>query len=76
MRTGEVLAIALLERDNYKEELVEDEFDKRWFYYYNEATVAECLGEAFETVNIEHPTLKRKTAKWLVILAKKKRHTR
>lgn len=71
LRTGGVLAMTLKERDNYEEELVEDEFGKRWFYYYDEATVAKRLGKDFEIVKIEHCTLKRKTAKWLVVLAKK-----
>lgn len=72
LRTGGILAITLKERESYDEELVEDEFGKRWFYYYDEATVAECLGQMFEIVKIEHRALKRKTAKWLVVLAKKK----
>jgi SAM-dependent methyltransferase len=72
LRPGGVLAVTLKERDNYEEECVEDEFGKRWFYYYDEATVVRTLGKKFENVKIEHRTLKRKTAKWLVILAKKK----
>lgn len=72
LRTGGILAMTLKERGNYEEELVEDNFGKRWFYYYDEATVAECLGEMFEIVKIEHRALKRKTSKWLVVLAKKK----
>lgn len=72
LRAGGILAITLKERDEYREELVEDEFGKRWFYYYDEATVAKILDKNFEIVKIEHRTLKRKTAKWLVVLAKRK----
>lgn len=71
LRPGGVFAITLKERDGYQEELVEDEFGKRWFYYYDEPTVREVLGKHFGAVKVEHQTLKRKTAKWLVVLAKK-----
>jgi hypothetical protein len=47
-------------------------FGKRWFYYYDEATVEKLLAQEFEIVKLEHQILKRKTAKWLVVMAKKK----
>jgi SAM-dependent methyltransferase len=72
LRSGGILAITLKERDSYQEELVEDVFGKRWFYYYDEATVEKLLAQEFEIVKLEHQILKRKTAKWLVVMAKKK----
>jgi trans-aconitate methyltransferase len=71
LHSGGILAMTLKERDTYQEELVEDKFGKRWFYYYDEVTIRKLLGEDFEIVRIEHQILKRKTAKWLVIMAKK-----
>jgi len=71
LRPGGVLAMTLKERDSYQEELVEDEFGKRLFYYYDEVTVEEILKKDFGAVKVEHRTLTRKTAKWLVVLAKK-----
>ncbi|HJQ08099.1 MAG TPA: class I SAM-dependent methyltransferase [Candidatus Saccharimonadales bacterium] len=71
LRPGGVLAMTLKERDSYQEELVEDEFGKRWFYHYDEATVKQLLGKEFNLIKIERRTLKRKTAKWLVVIAKK-----
>lgn len=71
LRKGGVLAITLKERDSYQEELVKDEFGQRWFYYYDEATVRHILSENFEVLRLEHQTLKRKTAKWLVVFARK-----
>jgi SAM-dependent methyltransferase len=72
LRPEGILAITLKERDSYEAELVEDEFGKRQFYYYDEATVRELLNEHFEVVKIEHRTLKRKTARWLIVYAKRK----
>jgi SAM-dependent methyltransferase len=71
LRKGGVLAITLKERESYQEELVKDEFGERWFYYYDEDSVKDVLGEEFDIIKIEHKTLNRKTAKWLVILARK-----
>jgi SAM-dependent methyltransferase len=71
LRPGGVLALTLKERDTYQEELVEDEFGKRWFYYYDEATIRELLHSEFEVVKLDHKTLPRKTAKWLVVIARK-----
>lgn len=71
LRRGGILAITLKERDGYEEELVKDEFGERWFYYYDEDSVKDILGEEFEITKIDHKTLNRKTAKWLVILARK-----
>lgn len=71
LRVGGIFAITLKEKDAYQEELVEDEFGKRWFYYYDEATVKRVLGEKFEIVKVEHQILKHKTAKWLVVMARK-----
>lgn len=66
-----MLAITLKERDSYQEELVKDELGKRWFYYYDEATIREILNKDFKNLKIDLQTLNRKTAKWIVILAKK-----
>lgn len=71
LRSGGIIAITLKERDSYQEELVKDEFGERWFYYYDEATVKDVLSGGFEILKIEHRTLNRKTANWLVILARK-----
>jgi SAM-dependent methyltransferase len=72
LKPGGVLALTLKERDTYEEELVEDEFGARWFYYYDEPTVRELLGKDFDIVSLEHKTLKRKTARWLEVLAQKR----
>lgn len=71
LRTGGILAMTLKERPTYQEALVKDEFGERWFYYYDETTIIELLDLEFEIIKLEHKTMKRKTAKWLVVTAKK-----
>jgi SAM-dependent methyltransferase len=72
LRSGGTLVMTLKERDSYQEELIEDEFGKRKFYYYDDVSVRDILESQFEVVKLEHHTLKRKTAKWLVVIARKK----
>ncbi len=69
---GGLLVMTLKERDVYEEEMVDDEFGQRMFYYYDEATVRECVKEVFEVELLEHQTLKRKTARWLLVVLRKK----
>lgn len=71
LRSGGLLVITLKEREQYEEELVEDEFGKRLFYYYDEETVRDCIDSEFEVLRLEHQTLKRKTAKWLLVVLRK-----
>jgi SAM-dependent methyltransferase len=72
LRDGGVVVVTLKERDSYQEELVMDEFGKRMFYYYDENTVRACAETGFEVIVIEHQVLTRKTAKWLLVILRKK----
>jgi SAM-dependent methyltransferase len=72
LRPGGLLVMTLKERSKYEEELVEDEFGQRMFYYYDDATVRKIVGGEFEVVRMLHQTLKRKTAKWLLVMLRKK----
>ncbi len=67
LRPGGILLMTLKERDQYQAELVKDEFGERMFYYYNEATVRQLIGQEWAVAHMEHQTLNRKTAKWLLV---------
>ena len=72
LKPGGILLMTLKERDAYQEELVEDEFGKRIFYYYDDATVNANIPSSLNVVEIRHQTLNRKTAKWLVVVLQKR----
>jgi SAM-dependent methyltransferase len=72
LRVGGAVVMTLKERDSYQEEMVVDEFGKRMFYYYDENTVRTCAGPGFEVAILEHQVLTRKTAKWLLVILRKK----
>jgi SAM-dependent methyltransferase len=71
LRPGGILLLSLKERGHYEAELVEDQFGKRQFYYYNEAIIRQLIGPQLEIAHLKHQTLARKTAKWLVIALRK-----
>jgi SAM-dependent methyltransferase len=71
LRAGGLLVMTLKEREEYEEELVEDEFGKRMLYYYDERTVLERVGDGLEVVRLDHQALKRKTARWLLVVLRK-----
>lgn len=72
LKPGGILLMTLKERDVYQEELVEDEFGKRMFYYYNDKTVRDSIPQSLNVIKIRHQTLNRKTAKWLVVVLQKR----
>lgn len=57
LRPKGILYATFKERPDYQEELQEDEFGKRMFYYYNPATVKKLAGDAFTTVYEKHRTI-------------------
>jgi SAM-dependent methyltransferase len=50
LRENGIFYISLKERSHYQEELQEDKFGKRMFYYYNPEVVQQIAGTAFKTV--------------------------
>lgn len=71
LRDGGILMMTLKLRDSYQSEIVEDEYGKRLFYYYDEKTVRELVKDNFEVVEIEHQVLARKTKNWLLVVLRK-----
>lgn len=65
LRVGGVLLMTLKERESYQEELVDDQFGKRMFYYYDEPTVRKLVGEEFEFSFVERERIKNTS--WLYL---------
>lgn len=52
-----ILYLSLKERPTYTEELQEDKFGTRMFYYYNPAIIQEIAGDGFSNIFEEHQTI-------------------
>lgn len=50
LREGGIFYISLKRRDAYTEEVKEDKYGSRMFYYYNPKLIQNLAGDAFETV--------------------------
>lgn len=57
LRTGGILYLSLKERDHYEEELKNDEYGSRMFYYYNIEVIKKLAGEKFEETYQDHQTI-------------------
>lgn len=69
LRTNGIFYISLKERSKYEEELQEDQFGKRVFYYYNAQLIEEIAGTAFRKVLEDHQTIGK--TDWLTIALQK-----
>jgi trans-aconitate methyltransferase len=70
LRRGGILLLTLKEGDGYQEKLVEDEFGKRMFYLYDQATMQETVDPALEVVYTEKQIMKHTT--WLINILQKR----
>lgn len=57
LRKGGVLYVSLKERPAYQEEIKEDQYGKRMFYYYTPELLAEIAGDTFNAVHETHQTI-------------------
>jgi ubiquinone/menaquinone biosynthesis C-methylase UbiE len=71
LRAGGILFISLKERPAYDEEVKEDQYGKRMFYYYNPTIIESIAGESFNTVYEDHQKI-GKTAWFSLVLQKNK----
>jgi SAM-dependent methyltransferase len=71
LRVGGILFLWLKEREKYEEDLVQDEFGERTFYYYTAPLVRELAGDGFEVALEDHRKLNRKTSNWLIMALRK-----
>lgn len=69
LRIGGILFLSLKERDQYEEEIKNDEYGSRMFYYYNVALINELAGNAFEEVHQDHQTIGK--TNWFTLALKK-----
>lgn len=69
LRTSGIFYISLKERPEYEEELQEDQYGKRMFYYYNSDLVREIAGAAFKQVFEDHQTIGK--TNWFTIALEK-----
>ena len=75
LRTGESLRskgifyISLKERPEYVEELQEDQFGARMFYYYNPRLIEQIAGTTFKSVFEDHQTIG--STNWFTIALQK-----
>jgi SAM-dependent methyltransferase len=60
-----IFYISLKERDNYEEEIKEDEYGRRMFYYYNPELISSIAEPLFETIHTDHQEIGR--TKWFTI---------
>lgn len=65
LRPNGIFYISLKERVDYREELQEDKFGRRMFYYYNAALIQSIAGPAFSAVHEDHQTIG--TTNWFTI---------
>jgi ubiquinone/menaquinone biosynthesis C-methylase UbiE len=69
LRPGGVFFISLKERTDYVEEVKEDEYGKRIFYYYNPAIIKEVAGTSFTSIYEDHQKIGK--TDWFTIVLKK-----
>ncbi len=70
LRADGIFYVSLKYADDYKEELKEDQFGKRMFYFYNLELVEELAGQFFEVVHTNQETIGH--TRWFDIALKKK----
>jgi len=70
LRLGGIFYISLKERPSYIEEIKEDQFGERMFFYYNSDIIKQSAGSSFETVYEDHHKIGH--TDWFTIALKKK----
>lgn len=68
LRPGGIFYMTLKERVPYQEEIVQDQYGKRLFCYYNTATIAELAGAAF---TLAHESRVPGQTTWLMLALRK-----
>lgn len=63
LRPGGIFYLSLKERPQYQEEMLEDRFGQRMFYYYDSRLVKELTSEWFEVASEDHETFGK--TQWL-----------
>lgn len=69
LRAGGIFYISLKERSDYDEQLQEDQFGKRMFYYYNPGLIEELAGTVFKKVFEAHQIIG--STDWFTIALRK-----
>ena len=69
LNAGGVLYLTLKARDSYQEEIKEDDFGKRMFYYYTHDDVTELMGDMFEELYYDDQQIG--STDWMSILVRK-----
>ena len=69
LRPGGIFYISLKERAEYTEEIKEDKYGKRMFYYYNPSIINHIASSSFESVYEYHQKIG--TTDWFTIALKK-----
>lgn len=57
LRPGGIFYISLKERPEYAEEIKQDEYGSRLFYFYNAGIIKELAGEGFQTASLSRKTI-------------------
>lgn len=70
LRSGGIYYISLKERDEYTEEVKNDQYGERMFYYYSPAIIRDLSAQWFDVVHQEHQQIGH-TA-WFTIALKKR----
>jgi SAM-dependent methyltransferase len=69
LNPGGIFYISLKERPEYAEEIKEDKFGKRLFYFYNPDIISALAGDGYEVVSTTHQQLSN--TKWFEIALQK-----
>lgn len=69
LRIGGVFYISLKERDSYIEEIKDDDYGQRMFYYYNPSIIEHLAGNDFTSIYEDHQMIGK--TRWFTIALKK-----
>lgn len=70
LKQGGIFYISLKYRPNYEQDVKEDQYGRRQFYFYNESVVSELTDHAFETVHAHRKV--HGNTEWLEVALRKK----
>jgi SAM-dependent methyltransferase len=71
LRPGGIFFISLKYSDEYREEVKEDQFGTRLFYFYNPKVITELAGDGYEVANLDKGFITGKKTVWFEIALKK-----
>ena len=71
LRLGGIFYISLKLRTEYYEEIKEDKYGKRMFYYYNPEIITNLAGVGYEIVRNSKSSVDGSTSKWFEIALRK-----